>query len=173
MKYFTPELYVAFNSDDPSVADQADADWERATADYHQHLHKIGSRLPDKTRELAESTCLHDAVYLGYLKTPVPKTSAELAVVAVEQADDVLLLIYVLAEEPSFSAPHRADVFSDIAVHWLYDEVDATDRGVYSHDILLSNGRTLSVNFVAFDMLTVSKEKFDISHPDRIPAVAP
>ena len=158
MKYFTPERYVAFNSDDQAVADQADADWEKATADYREHVRKISSRLPDKTRVLAESTCLHDAVYLGYLKAPVPKSSAELAVVAVEQANDVLLLIYVLAEEPSLSAPHGADVFSDIAVHWLYDEVDATERGVFSHNILLSSGRTLSVKFVAFDMLTVTKE---------------
>jgi hypothetical protein len=173
MKYFTPELYVEFNSDEPAVADKADADWEKATADYRQHVRKIGGRLPGKARELAESTCLHDAVYSGYLKAPLPKSSAELAVVAVEKAGDVVLLIYVLAEEPSFSAPHAADVFSDIAVHWLYDEVDATDRGVFSHDILLSNGRVLSVKFVAFDMLTVSKDDFDISRPDRIPAVAP
>jgi hypothetical protein len=171
MKYFTPELYVEFNSDDPAVADTADADWERATADYRQHLRKIVGRLPGKARELAESTCLHDAVYLGYLKAPVPKSSAELAVVAVEKADDVLLLIYVLTEEPSLGPPHGAGVFSDIAVHWLYDEVDATDRGVFSHDILLSNGRTLSVKFVAFDMLTVGKQDFDISQPERIPAV--
>lgn len=169
MKYFTPDLYVEFNSNDPAVADRADADWEQATADYHKQVRKIGSRLPGKTRELVESICLHDAAYLGYLKAPVPKSSGELAVVAVEKADDVFLLIYVLAEEPSFSTPHTADVFSDIDVHWLYDEVDATDRGLLSHDILLSNGRVLSVKFVAFDMLTVSKNDFNISRPDRIP----
>ena len=65
----------------------------------------------------------------------------------------------------------QADVFSDIAVHWLYDEVDTTDRGVVSHEILLSNGRVQNVKFVAFDMLTVSKDDFDISRPDRISAV--
>jgi len=171
MKYFTPEMYVKFNSDDPAIADKADADWEKATADYRKHVRKLRSRLSGNTRELAESTCLHDAGYLGYLKAPVPKSSGELAVVAVEKDTDVLLLIYVLAEEPSFSAPHKAEVFSDSSVHWLYDEVDATDRGVFSHEILLSNGRVLSVKFVAFDMLAVSKDDFDISRPDRIPAV--
>lgn len=171
MKYFTPERYVEFNSDDPAVADKADADWGQATADYRKHVRKIVRRLPGKSRELAESICLHDALYLGYLKAPVPKSSGELAVVAVEQGDDVVLLIYVLAEEPSFSPPHKADVFSDIAVHWLYDEVDATDRGAFSHEILLSNGRVLSVKFVAFDMLTVNKDDFDISRPDRLSAV--
>jgi hypothetical protein len=170
MKYFTPELYVEFNSDDPGVADRAEADWEKATAEYHKHVRKISRRLTGKTRELAESTCLHDAAFLGYLKVPVPKSSGELAVVAAEKGDDVLLLIYVLAEEPSLSEPHQADVFSDIAVLWLYDEVDVTDRGVYSHDILSSNGRVLSVKFVAFDMLSVCKDDFDISRPDRIPA---
>jgi hypothetical protein len=170
MKYFTPELYQQFNSDDPTVANKADADWEQATADYRQHVRRISGQLRGKVRELAEVTCLHDAVYLGYLKAPVPKSSAELAVVAVEKANDVLLLIYVLAEEPALSAPHAADVFTDTAVHWLYDEVDANSGGVFGHEILLSNGRTLSMKFVAFDMLTVNKADFDISPPDRIPA---
>ncbi|MEX1028295.1 MAG: hypothetical protein WD049_09895 [Candidatus Paceibacterota bacterium] len=129
--------------------------------------------MPDKTRELTESTCLHDAVYWGYLSAPVPKSLGELAVVAVEKEDDVVLLIYVLAEEPSFSSPYAGSAFSELQVHWLYDEVDASDRGVFSHDILLSNGRGLSVKFVTFDMLTVSKDDFDISRPDRIAAVAP
>ncbi len=172
MKYFTPELYVEFNSDNLAVADVADTNWEKATADYRKHIAKIGGRLPGKARELAESLCLHDAVYMGYLKAPVPKSSAELAVVAVEKADDVILLIYVLADEPSFGAPYEADVFSDVAVHWLYDEVDALESGVFSHDILLSNGRTLSVKFVAFDMLTVGKDEFANISPAQVPAVA-
>jgi hypothetical protein len=85
----------------------------------------------------------------------------------------VLLLIYVLAAEPTLTATHGAHIFSRSAVHWLYDEVDVTRGGVFSHDILLSNGRTLSVKFVAFDMLTVNKDHFDISRPDQIAAVAP
>lgn len=109
MNYFTPQLYVEFNSDDPTAA-------------------------------------------------------------TVEKRDDVLLPTYVLAEELLLSAPDQ-DVFSEIAVHPLYNEVDATDRGVFSHDILLRNGRVRSVKFVAFDILTVSKDAFDMSRPDRIPAV--
>jgi hypothetical protein len=82
----------------------------------------------------------------------------------------VFLLIYVLAHEPTLSASHAAAVFSPTAIHWLYDEVDATSGSVFRHELLLSNGRTLSMKFVAFDMLTVNKADFDISPPDRIPA---
>jgi hypothetical protein len=170
MKFFTRKLYVDYNSDDPDVADKADAEWEKATDHYRKHIGKIAGRLPGKTRELAESTCLHDARYLGYLKTSVPNSAGELAVVAVEKDDDVLLLIYVLAEEPSLSTPHKAKVFSDAGVHWLYDEVDALGSGVFTHKVLLSNGRILSVKFVAFDMLSVSKDDFSIGRTNQIPA---
>jgi hypothetical protein len=133
----------------------------KSVSDYQKHIRKIRARLPKKARELAEGTCLHDAGYLGYIKAPVPKAPGELAVIAAELGNEIHLLIYVVADEPSFSHAVQADVFSDEKVHWLYDELDELDDGTFRHEILFSNGRILILTFVAFDMLTVNKDDVD------------
>jgi len=161
MKYFTPQLYVDFNSGDAAVADRADARWEQAMAKYRNRVRTIGPQLPDSVRELAEKACLHDARYLGYTKTPVPNSGGETAMVALQQDRNIVLLFYVLAAEPALSHAHPADVFAQHDVHWLYDEVDVGPDGVYEHEILLSNGRVLSLRFVAFDTLVVKKDDFN------------
>ncbi len=161
MKFFTPQLYVEFNSDDPTIADRADREWESAIVDYRRRIGHLGSRMPDTVRHVAEHVCLHDADYLGYTITPVPKSSGETAMVAVQQSENVVLLFYVLAEEPSLSLPYDASVFSEQGVQWLYDELDVVDHGVFSHEALLSNGRVLSIRFVALDVLTIHKRDFD------------
>jgi hypothetical protein len=157
MRFFTPELYIDFNSNDPVVADAADGAWEKAISDYRKHIRKIRARLPKKARELADSTCLHDAGYLGYIKAPMPKAAGELAVIAAEVGGKIHLFIYVVSDEPSFSQAVQSDVFSDENVHWLYDELAELDSGTFRHEIQFSNGRILSLTFVAFDMLTVNK----------------
>ena len=43
--------------------------------------------------------------------------------------------------------------------HWLYDEIDFGSVGVFQHEILLSDGRVLSIRFTAFDMLPGSSTK--------------
>jgi hypothetical protein len=157
MKYFTPQLYIEFNSDDPDIADRADEQWERALADYSNHLKKIRGRLSVKVRDLADVRCLHDASYLGFTKISLPSAAGDLAMLAVEQGEQVLLLVYVLADEPLVARPLEAPVFSDQAVHWLYDEVDVSSDGTFSHRILLSDGRILSLHFVDFDQIMLPK----------------
>jgi hypothetical protein len=97
---------------------------------------------------------LHDAAYLGYLKTPLPKSAGELAVVAVEHNAATMLLIYVLVEEPTISSPLASPLFPEQDIHWLYDEIDVTEDAI-THDILLSNGQVLHFRFIAFDLLPV------------------
>lgn len=161
MKHFTPQLYVEFNSNDAAIADWADAQWEQAISDYRSHLQQIRGKLHGDVRELAENICLHDATYLGYTKTPVPKSAGETAMVALQQNDKVVLLFYVLTDEPSLSQAHPGAVFRHDDVRWLYDELDVADNGVFTHEILFSNGRILSIRFVALDILTVEKSDFD------------
>jgi hypothetical protein len=158
MKYFTPQFYLDFNADDPAIADRADEQWERAVQQYRKHVKRIRSRLPDNVRELAERVDLHDAEYLGYAKVPAPRPSGDVALVTVQRGETTFLLVYVLADEPTFSEPIRNTVFSDEQVHWLYDEVDVVDERVWSHEILLSSGRILMLRFVAFDVLTFRPE---------------
>jgi len=156
MKYFTPQLYIDFNSDDPDIADRADEQWERALADYRKHLKKIRGRLNEKVRDLAEVCCLHDAAYLGFTKISLPSAAGDLAILAVEQGERALLLVYVLADEPLVARPLESPLFSDQAVHWLYDEVDVASDGTFSHQISLSDGRILALRFVDFDQIELS-----------------
>jgi len=34
MRFFTPDLYLRFNSDDDDIADGADAEWQTVVKDY-------------------------------------------------------------------------------------------------------------------------------------------
>ena len=153
MKFFTPELYVRFNSDVASVANRADADWERALAAYRKHLRSIRLKLPASVACLANDSCLHDAEYLGFSKMTMPAMTGDVAMIAVRKDGAVNFLVYVLDDEPMVTRPLEADVFDVSQPHWLYDEVAVAGDGVFQHDILLSDGRVLSVRFTAFDML--------------------
>ena len=64
MRFFTPELYVRFNSADDAEADVADAEWESAVAAYRRHLDGLRDRIPMQVRALAD-LCLHDAELLA------------------------------------------------------------------------------------------------------------
>jgi hypothetical protein len=159
MKFFTPELYVRFNSAATSVANRANADWERALAAYRKHLRSIRLKLPASVACLASDSCLHDAEYLGFTKMTMPAMTGDVALIAVRKDGAVNFLVYVLDGEPMVTRPLEADVFDVSQPHWLYDEMDVAGVGVFQHDILLSDGRKLSVRFTAFDMLPGSSTK--------------
>jgi hypothetical protein len=66
MKYFTPELYLRFNSPNDGDADGADEAWEEASRKYKHYLKEHRCKMPPNIRDLAEKTCLHDAMLLGW-----------------------------------------------------------------------------------------------------------
>jgi hypothetical protein len=148
MKYFTPELYLRFNSDDPREADEADHQWERAIGDYQKHLKQIADQLAPAARELAYKLDLHDADYLGLELLSVPNQETPLAVLAVRPRPDQLLrLVYGLTEEPLIQQVAPPWPYSKEKVHWLYDEFSVDARGAQQHEILLSHGRLVSLKF--------------------------
>ena len=159
MKFFTPDLYVRFNSAVTSVANRADADWERALAAYRKHLNSIRPKLVASIASLANNTCLHDAEYLGFSKMTMPAMTGDMAMIAVRKDGAVNFLVYVLDGEPMVTRPLEAEVFDVSQPHWLYDEIDFASAGVFQHEILLSDGRVLSIRFTAFDMLPGSSTK--------------
>lgn len=159
MRFFTPELYVRFNSPDVSVANQADADWERALTAYRKHLRSIRLKLPASVANLANDSCLHDAEYLGFSKMAMPAMTGDVATIAVRKDGAVNFLVYVLDGEPLVTRPLESNAFHVSQPHWLYDEVDVVGTGVFQHEILLSDGRVLSICFTAFDMLPGSSTK--------------
>jgi len=155
MKYFTPELLDRYGSIDDAVADQAQADWEQASAEYQRHYKTIETSLPTKLREVLGRFYLHDARLFGVsLELPYLFLTLQLDT----PPHEVLVFQYHLVKEPEIL---RSNESSDSCpyVEWLYDELEVknVDNIVYlEHAILLTNGVELRIPFLRFDHLVQS-----------------
>src|ERR1700719_3324042 len=98
MKFFTAELYLDINSRDRKKMLSAHDKWERALEAYGAHLRRVGPRLPSRVRELANSLCLHDAEFKGYLLPTVDQRP--LAILMLGQESESIYLVYMLARKP-------------------------------------------------------------------------
>jgi hypothetical protein len=159
MKFFTPELYINFNSSDDEVADRANEEWETATREYRSHLDGLRDQMPDQVRKLA-GLCLHDAELLAVEEPIEPLFPSPFerfppwfcfAILSVKQSDEIVSLIYVLWDRVRRQQPKGKWPFSRLRTHWLYDEVDVAPiyRGMFLHRVLLSDGTVLEIPFVS------------------------
>jgi hypothetical protein len=146
MKYFTPELYLRFNSPDLDVAEKAHEDWDEAIRRYRDHLIDVAPQLTKTTQELSQSLCLHDAEYRGIEWTFLPDGDGRLATIFLQHNNAEVLLVYILIHEPSIQELAQWP-FSKEKVHWLYDEFDAHPDGRQQHEILFSDGRVFTLKF--------------------------
>ena len=151
MRFFTPDLYVRFNSSDEEEANEADGAWENAILEYRKHLDGIRDRLPSQVGKLAD-TCLHDAELLAYDRVVEPASlppHEPMAILSIKREDGIVSLIYILWDRIRESPPQRDWPFSKLRTHWLYDEVDTvlSQREKFLHRILLSDGRVLEIPF--------------------------
>src|SRR3954467_10228942 len=100
MKFFTPELFLKFNSSDHEVADRADEEWEEAIGAYRKHLDGLSDQMPSQVKQLA-NLCLHDAELLAW-EQPIEAFFELLpfrtgfAILSIRQGDEIVSLIYVL-----------------------------------------------------------------------------
>lgn len=104
MRFFTPDLYLRFNSSDDEIADLANDDWEKALGAYEAQLSRIQDKLSEQPRKLAELS-LHDYELLGWddsmqpdlrpTGAPIPAWSA-VTVLSLRRRDEVVSLNYVL-----------------------------------------------------------------------------
>lgn len=159
MRFFTPELYLQFNSSDESVANRADEEWERAVNEYKLHLETLRDGMPSQVRKISE-LCLHDAEVLGMdfqsfsplpqALWPVPFWSA-LAILSLKQDNTVQSLIYTLWDRVREYPGPKDWPFAKSPKLWLYDEIDpAKDgRGMFLHRALFSDGSIVEVPFVS------------------------
>jgi hypothetical protein len=159
MKYFTPELYLQFNSFDVDEADRADEAWDRGEAAYKERLASIRRHMPSQVVKLSEM-CLHDALVVsreeqaqpdGPYSSPVPYLWTAVAIVSVTRGEQVVSLIYCLSDHIMTRDAPEEWRFSKSQEHWLYDEVDMIDdtKGPFIHRILFSTGVTLEVPFTS------------------------
>lgn len=146
MKFFTPKLYLLLNSSDRRVVEKAYVAWESAIDEYRKHLKTIDSRLSTNTRRLANSLCLHDAQFVA-LDVSYVASNMRVARVQVRQDASLVTLLYALVDDPVLRPVREKWTFEKDNPRWLYDEFDVDSRDSQTHDVLLSDGRTLSLKF--------------------------
>lgn len=163
MTFFTPELYLRFNSRDSAVALTADAEWERAIAKYNEYLATFRDRMPSPVEELSE-LCLHDGEILQreerqhpldplcfehWSGRPVWPFWYGLATLGVRLDDILVTLFYFLCDHVAEHPAPENWPFSREREHWLYDEVhwQGGPGGRFTHVILLSSGVVVAVPF--------------------------
>ena len=153
MKFFTPELYLQFNSTDKETADRADQVWEKAIKDYHSHLDTLRAEMPAGVKEFAEKLCLHDADFIGFQEEVHEPRHAfyspvtPVAILSLKHADELVVLVYALWDKTRHSHRPKGWPFSDQQPHWLYDEIDL-DKSfprLFWHRILLSDGKVIQI----------------------------
>lgn len=160
MKYFTPKLYLRFNSKDRTVVAKAHEEWETAIEKYQKHLDRIRPQLSPNVRKLAKTLCLHDAIYLGLGRPRIPRLHHSIAVLATRKDATVYLLVYMLAKEPDVREFKDHWPFSKKDVHWLYDEFDISTHGNLLHEVLLSDGKSILFEFKDVQLI---KDHGDVS----------
>lgn len=148
MKYFTPELIVAYGADAPEIRKEAEANWEAACAQYNTALAALKSAFPSGLRYLEDRYALHDAVIRGMGRS-------EATFVIVLQLDTppqpLLTLIYDLVEEPIVQREVLPPEYRSTGSHidWQYDEIEktASQPPNWRQSILLSNGWEIVLHF--------------------------
>jgi len=158
MRFFTPELYLRFNSSDDDIADRANEEWEEALEGYGEQLTRLRSKMPSPVRELADM-CFHDWDFLGLdLRNQAlngwnghqdANLWLEFAIVSLHEKNEVISLIYTIWDHVRENEPQTDWPFSKNRSHWMYDEIDlAPNRNeLFVHRILFSNGRVLEIPF--------------------------
>ncbi|MGH7201299.1 MAG: hypothetical protein ACREJB_11890 [Planctomycetaceae bacterium] len=167
MKHLTPQLYVDINTAADDRIEALYEQWEAAGANARADFLRIKNDLPPNFVELWQTRCLHDAEVLGInVSGGTSGAGVPVAVVNVRQGDDVLGLVYDLLHEPRRSVPVSSDVFTsdESSVTWLYDEIEVLSDSAFRHEILLSTGEVLALEFFQFGLL--------VYHGARGPAVA-
>ena len=182
MKFFTPELYLRYNSPYDTEADQAAEAWEEALRAYGAHLARLRDDMPPRIRDLAERRCFHDAEFVGVQVGDTAPVSVapgqvgllplfmKVAVVALRQADALTLLVYLLWQEEVRESRHEGQwPFSPERREWLYDEFDvASGRpNAYWHRVLLSDGTQYEFPLSDVFIQTVPAQEPETAAPVR------
>jgi hypothetical protein len=178
MKFFTPELFVRFNSADDEEADCANEEWEAAILAYRKHLDGLRDLMPSQVKRLAD-LCLHDAEVLAreqriepfFLLTPFEPFPfwSGLVILSIRQNNEIISLIYSLWDRLREYMPNENWPFSKLRTHWLYDEVDVSPnhRGMFLHRVLLSDGTIMEIPFLSALIHSFPLEEDPESHSSR------
>jgi hypothetical protein len=155
MRFFTPELYLQFNSSDDEVADSADQAWEQALQAYQRHLETLRDRMPTSVSNVAELKLAFERELPSPF--PVPESVwpfpvwSTAAIMSLKQGDVIRNLIYMLWDRVRDFPARENWPFSKSRKHWLYDELDVAGdhQGMFLQRILFSDGNVVEIPFVS------------------------
>jgi hypothetical protein len=166
MRFFTPELYLRYNSDDDAVANEANEEWEAALEGYTAHVGRLKNFLLAGGIEELINNCFHDATIFGSNQVHVPPFLAYSSVkevgywvhsavylppfsLALTLRGKVWMLNYSLWAAPRVNQPVQEWPTKKAPVVWLYDELDTVweGSGLFAHRMLLSTGAVWEIPF--------------------------
>jgi hypothetical protein len=148
MNYFTPELLLAYGSEDEATWKEGEARWEEASDRYRAYLDTVKGAFPPGLRRIEESYYLHDATVQGMGS----REGTFLVVLRLDTPPHSLLTFtYDLTAAPVV----RADALPaelrtrGPAPEWLYDEIEKAEGEppTWRQSILFSNGWEVTLNF--------------------------
>jgi hypothetical protein len=148
MKYFTPELIVAYGSDDPAAWKEAEARWDAACEQYNTTLALLKPAFPPGLRYLEDHYSLHDAVIRGMGR----RAGSFLIMLQLDAPPQSLLtLTYDLVEGPIVTQDVLPAEYRSTGGHidWQYDEIEEASQQppTWRQSILLSNGWEIVLHF--------------------------
>jgi hypothetical protein len=148
MKYFTPELVVAYGSASPATWHDAEARWDDACARYDAYFASVKERLPAGLRHVEDTYRLHDAVVRGMGRRD------GVFVLVLQPADPpqrLLTITYELVGEPVIQKDVLPAEYQSTGgyVDWQYDEIEMTEGAppTWWQSILFSNGWEVTLHF--------------------------
>lgn len=156
MKFYTAEMVNRWNGDILGANKEVyDREWEEAQDSYDRHYAKIADNLPVSARKFCEAVLHNEAVValprsvdqegriLGYIR------GDDYTVVTVSQRDKTLHVVTYSLEKPPLAKVNDGNGFDppENSAVWLYDELGVDDAGMFTHNILFSNGVEITVTF--------------------------
>ena len=156
MTHFRPELYFQTQpTHEWPTIEAAIAAWDREQDAYEAELKRDWARYPEAVRLYLDSVRLHAGVLVA--DGPTDENRYQLVVRTDNPSREFVEFSYLLTEQPEvLDAGFPADLRSDTP-HWLYDEFEVTPNlpaamSLFTHSILLSDGRELRVRFRDLEM---------------------
>ncbi len=183
MKYFTKDLWLAWNKRGPIDPQKAIEIGNEAFDNYRRELEQLRTRLETETYEFFTTESLHDGRVLSFIVgdaidhevggvKPFDINARQTAVriqVFGSQMDVIYTLSYEGIRRVVFDFPSDEPLFyyeeGNIG-DWGYDEISAPDAKYLRHEVLFSSGTSVIIEFKKF---SYSKEACEGSrYLDRI-----
>jgi len=166
MKYFSPQLWVAFNSPRREAAFKT---YDRRLLSYRNQLAELLPRLSPQAKRFFREVCLlHDCTlarlevgdciegpHRGLGRGGINgRQAAVRALVFSENGESLYTLQYKDVARVDLNCPGNIVLFP-IGKHahfgdWGYDELTAAKEGLLRHEVLFASGATFTIEFKRF-----------------------